>query len=209
MLASDVQEDAQYSPGPPAQGSKLYIGNLPFNVDSESLAGVFSEVAEVDQVDVIYDRETGRSRGFGFVTMATTEGAEAAISRLDGSELGGRMLRVNFPVPKGGEVPRSAGRGERGPRPAGSPGAGNKLYIGNLSWNCDDYGLADLFTDFGSVLEAKVVMDRETGKSRGFGFVTFNSAAEANEAVSRMDGQEVDGRQLRVNVAEDRARTRY
>eukprot|EP00271_Cylindrocystis_brebissonii_P016114 TRINITY_DN3931_c0_g1_i1.p1 TRINITY_DN3931_c0_g1~~TRINITY_DN3931_c0_g1_i1.p1 ORF type:complete len:267 (+),score=57.27 TRINITY_DN3931_c0_g1_i1:113-913(+) len=199
-VQAEVEESVSYSQAPPA-GTKLYIGNLPFNVDSETLAGVFSSVAEVDQVDVIYDRETGRSRGFGFVTMSTTEGAEAAIQRLDGSELGGRMLKVNFPAAKG-ERPLRQDR----PRPSGgSAGAGNKLYVGNLSWGMDDYGLADLFAEFGQVMEAKVVLDRETGKSRGFGFVTFNSPTEGSEAVRALDGVEVDGRQLRVNVAEDRA----
>ncbi|MEQ9501726.1 MAG: RNA-binding protein [Deltaproteobacteria bacterium] len=80
----------------------------------------------------------------------------------------------------------------------------NKLYVGNMSWNTDEAGLRAAFEAFGSVQEVAIITDRDTGRPRGFGFVTMSSDEEASEAVSAMDGQQLDGRALRVNIAESR-----
>ena len=81
---------------------------------------------------------------------------------------------------------------------------GNKLFVGGLSWDTDDAGLRAAFERFGSIVEAKVITDRDTGRSRGFGFVTFSAPADAQNAMSEMDGAELDGRNLRVNEAQDK-----
>ncbi len=81
---------------------------------------------------------------------------------------------------------------------------GNKVFVGGLSWNIDDASLAKEFERFGNIRHAKVVTDRETGKSRGFGFVTFDDSNAANDAITGMDGREIDGRVVRVNEAVDR-----
>jgi len=83
---------------------------------------------------------------------------------------------------------------------------GNKLFVGGLSWGTDDHGLAAAFEQFGQVTEAKVISDRETGRSRGFGFVTFTNADDAAAAIAALDGSNLDGRNIRVNVAEDKPR---
>jgi len=76
-------------------GNRLYVGNLSFNTSAETLRECFSEVGEVTDVHIVSDRETGRSRGFAFVTMGTSEAAANAISQMDGATLDGRALRVN------------------------------------------------------------------------------------------------------------------
>jgi RNA recognition motif-containing protein len=76
-------------------GRRLYVGNLAWTVTDQDLQDVFSEVGEVDSSQVIIDRATNRSRGFGFVEMATEEGADAAIKRLNGREIKGRPIKVN------------------------------------------------------------------------------------------------------------------
>lgn len=76
-------------------GNKLYVGNLPFSVTEDELRDVFARHGTVQSVNVITDRETGRPRGFGFVEMGDSGEAETAIRSLDGSELGGRSLKVN------------------------------------------------------------------------------------------------------------------
>jgi cold-inducible RNA-binding protein len=81
-----------------------------------------------------------------------------------------------------------------------------KLFVGGLSWNTSDDGLRDCFSAFGNVSEAKVVNDRETGRSRGFGFVTFGVDDDARKAVSALDGSVLDGRTIRVSEAEDKPR---
>ncbi|KAG2749060.1 hypothetical protein P692DRAFT_20805446 [Suillus brevipes Sb2] len=79
-----------------------------------------------------------------------------------------------------------------------------KVYVGNLSWNTTDDSLRQAFGEFGQVTDAIVMKDRETGRSRGFGFVTFNGSEDAEAAIQGMNEQELDGRRLRVNLANAR-----
>ena len=79
-----------------------------------------------------------------------------------------------------------------------------KLFVGGLSWNTTDEGLRQSFERFGEVTDAKVINDRETGRSRGFGFVTFTKAEEATAAIASMDGSQLDGRTIKVNEATDK-----
>ena len=81
---------------------------------------------------------------------------------------------------------------------------GNKLFVGSLAWATNDDSLKAAFESFGNVVEAKVILERDTGRSRGFGFVTFEDDASAQEAVSSMDGQNLDGRTIRVNEAQEK-----
>lgn len=78
----------------------------------------------------------------------------------------------------------------------------NRLYVGNLSYDVTTESLRNCFAAVGNVEDTHIVMDRETGRPRGFGFVTMNTDAEASYAVSQLDGTMLDGRALRVNIAE-------
>ena len=80
----------------------------------------------------------------------------------------------------------------------------NKLYVGNLSFNTTDDALAQLFADHGTVTSASVVTDRETGRSRGFGFVEMTTDQEAQNAIKALNGTMVEGRSLTVNLAKPR-----
>ncbi|MBX7077694.1 MAG: RNA-binding protein [Nannocystaceae bacterium] len=82
----------------------------------------------------------------------------------------------------------------------------NKLFVGGLSWNTTDQDLLDAFSPFGEVTDAKVITDRDTGRSRGFGFVTYSSDDSAARAMQEMDGATLDSRKIRVNAAEQRER---
>ncbi|KAI3823109.1 hypothetical protein L1987_04537 [Smallanthus sonchifolius] len=81
----------------------------------------------------------------------------------------------------------------------------SKLFVGGLSYQTDDYSLKEAFSGFGDVIEARVITDRESGRSRGFGFVNYTSDDSANEAMKAMDGQELNGRNIRVSLATERA----
>lgn len=81
------------------------------------------------------------------------------------------------------------------------------IYVGNLPWSCNDDDLRELFEPFGQVEGARVIMDRETGRSRGFGFVQMPSNEEANQAIQNLNGQDMDGRPLRVNESQPKPRT--
>jgi heterogeneous nuclear ribonucleoprotein A1/A3 len=80
----------------------------------------------------------------------------------------------------------------------------NKLFVGGLSWDTNDESLRNAFSRYGEVVEAKVVTDRDTGRSRGFGFVTMGSAELMRTAMREMDGSTLDGRSIRVNEAQDK-----
>ncbi|MBA3708832.1 MAG: RNA-binding protein, partial [Planctomycetes bacterium] len=79
-----------------------------------------------------------------------------------------------------------------------------ELYVGNLPWSINDEGLTQLFASHGTVERCKVVMDRDTGRSRGFGFVTMTNANEGTAAINALNGADCDGRALRVREAEPR-----
>jgi len=80
----------------------------------------------------------------------------------------------------------------------------NKLFVGNLSFNTTENDLNDAFAAHGTVTETNLMMDRETGRPRGFGFVTMSSADEANKAIEALNGKDMDGRALTVNIAKPR-----
>jgi RNA recognition motif-containing protein len=82
----------------------------------------------------------------------------------------------------------------------------NKIFVGGLSWGTDSETLRETCEAYGEVSEARVITDRDTGRSRGFGFVTYDSSEDANKAIEALNGSELDGRTLRVNEAQDRRR---
>jgi len=104
--------------------TKLYVGNLSYNVTENSLQDLFAKHGPVAEVNLLQDRMTGKPRGFGFVTMATEEGAKAAIAALNGQDLDGRALTVNEARPRE-ERPSFGGGGGGG---GGSHGGGGSRY---------------------------------------------------------------------------------
>jgi len=83
---------------------------------------------------------------------------------------------------------------------------GKKIYVGNLNYNTNESDLTELFEAYGTVVSAAVITDRDTGNSKGFAFVEMGSEDEARAAISALDGNEVDGRQLKVNESIDKPR---
>ena len=118
-------------------GKKLYVGNLSYSTTSEDLQQLCSEHGSVVSAQVIMDRESGRSKGFGFVEMGTDEEAQAAISALNGRAVGGRNLRVNESIP---QAPRSGGFGGGGGGGAGGGGGFGGRRSGGGSSGGGGYG---------------------------------------------------------------------
>ncbi|KAI3723474.1 hypothetical protein L2E82_35077 [Cichorium intybus] len=192
-----VQEEVQEVSGdggdqPEANSSvhtKLYFGNLPYLCDSAQLAGIIQDYASPELVEVLYDRDTGKSRGFAFVTMSSIEDCKAVIENLDGREYGGRTLRVNFsdkPKPKEPLYPETE----------------FKLFVGNLSWSVTSESLTEKFSEHGNVVGARVLYDGETGRSRGYGFVSYSTKSEMEAALVALNGVELEGRSVRVSLAQ-------
>jgi len=101
---------------------KLYVGNLSFQTSSEDLQQLFAQAGTVESATVVEDRDTGRSRGFGFVEMSSKEEGQAAIAQFNGKELNGRSLTVNEARPREDRGGRGGGGGGRG----GFGGGGNR-----------------------------------------------------------------------------------
>ncbi len=80
---------------------------------------------------------------------------------------------------------------------------GKKIYVGNLTFGIDDPALSNQFGQFGTVSSARVIVDRDTGRSKGFGFVEMSTEEEATEAISKLDGTDFEGRKIRVNEAKE------
>jgi cold-inducible RNA-binding protein len=106
------------------QGNKLYVGGIPYRSTEDDMKKAFSEAGNVVSASIISDRMTGRSRGFGFVEMATEAEAQAAIDRWDGKEMDGRTLSVSFARPQGDRPPRREGSFGGGGNDRGGFGGG-------------------------------------------------------------------------------------
>jgi len=114
-------------------GNKLYVGNLPFSANDDSLREMFAQAGQVDSAKVITDRDTGRSKGFGFVEMSTDQEAANAITKFNGADFEGRSLTVNEARPM---VPREGGGGGIGGSGGGGGrgGSGGKYGGGRNRW---------------------------------------------------------------------------
>jgi RNA recognition motif-containing protein len=121
-----------------SMNKKLYVGNLAYRTTEEQLRALFSQVGEITNVAVIMDRETGRSKGFGFVEMATAEGAQEAIKRFNGYSMDNRSLVVNEARPREERGPGGGGGGMGGPRRGG--GGGDRMGGGDRG---DRFGNGD------------------------------------------------------------------
>ncbi|KQK20866.1 RNA-binding protein CP33, chloroplastic [Brachypodium distachyon] len=180
---------------------RIYVGNLPYTFTAAELTSVFSEAGSVDDVQIIYDKITDRSRGFAFVTMATAEEAAKAVQMFNGALLGGRTIRVNFPeVPRGGERAVASAAAAKTSLRVVDDGT-YKVYAGNLGWGVRADALKTAFEGQPGLLGSRVIFERDTGRSRGFGFVSFQTLEDANAAIQAMDGVELDGRPLRLSLA--------
>jgi cold-inducible RNA-binding protein len=120
-------------------GKKIYVGNLPFSATNESLSELFASFGSVDSSKIVTDRDTGRSKGFGFVEMSDSSAADAAIEKLNGSDFGGRSLTVNEARPmekrEGGGGFGGGRGGDRGGRSGGGGGFGGNRGGGDRGGN--------------------------------------------------------------------------
>lgn len=174
--------------------------------DDAKLREVFGAFGEVTDVFLPTDHATSRPRGFGFVTLSSRAAAEEAIAKMDQSQLDSRTIRVNESRPRG-EGP-GGGRGPGGSGGFNASGASEvKLYVGNLSFDTPQESVRSHFEKFGEVTDCFMPTDKETGKVRGFAFVSM-PAAEAEKACEEMNGAEIDGRTLKVNEAQPKGNGR-
>lgn len=199
--AAPAEEEA--APPPPNRQFKdepsCFVGNLPWSVDNDVLRELFSEY-NITSCNVVYDAATGQSRGFAFVNFEDDASCVSACEQMTGIEVEGRTLTVE--KKSGTARPRSERPKRDGPyQPRQRDDDDRRLYIGNLAWELEDADLFDLFQEFGDVQQAAVMYFKDTGRSRGFGFVTMMKPEDAVSAAEELNGQIVNGRNVRVNLA--------
>ncbi len=208
------------------EARKLFVAGLPDTYTEDVLRQMFEETGgKVLEVSLPKDRATGRPRGFGFVTLSTAAEAQIALDSLHGSLHAGRAISVRpfqAEPPKrdalGGPPPRGdrpgGGYGGGGERPAGGPGGGGggggsapdrTIYVGNLPYDATEEEVDTLFRErgVGPIQRVSLPID-ESGRRRGFGFVSMVTAESANAAIESLKGADLRGRPLFVNLAHPR-----
>jgi len=201
---------------------KLFVAGLPESITEDALREVFEATGgKVTDVSLPRDRATGRVRGFGFVTFASSEEAASARDSLDGSLQAGRPISVRpfssepprreggMPgdrrdAPVGGGAMGGGGGGGGGP-PVGAGSEDRTLYVGNLPYDVSQQEVTSLFTDNSLLAPVRIHLPLgPDGRLRGFGFVTCASADAANASLNVLRNLDVRGRRLMVNIAHPR-----
>lgn len=202
----------------PVDTPRLYLGNLSYDADEASLEELFKGAGTVRSVEIVYNRHTHRSKGFGFIEMQSVEEAKRAVQELHGKDFMGRNLVVNGASnkPKADSTPPrerkprenkptrenkpSRERGERRERPASK----SRLHIDNLSFDVDESSVEELFKGIGNVRRVEIVRNRETHRSKGFGFVEMQKTEDSQRAIEVLHDQPFMGRKLVVTEAKNK-----
>lgn len=178
----------------------IFVGRLSWNVDNDWLAQEFAECGEVESAHVQMDRNTGRSRGFGYVHFKSADAVEKALA-LNGKEIDGRAVNVdktNPPDKKSSFEKRAQTFGDTISPPSAV------LFVGNLSFGVDEDTLWETFGEHGDVKSVRVPTDRDTGKAKGFAYVEFSEVGAAKKAHGALQGFELGGRSIRLDYSQPR-----
>ena len=189
----------------------VYVGNLDFSITAADLMS-FAEQhlgsGVTKDIRVGTDRETGRSKGFAHIEFNSAEDVSRAIQSFSGKDINGRTVKVDIAqgkssAPSGGDFSsrERAPRGEFTPRTYDNK---HSVFIGNLAWTVDEALMKEIVTDMVGpdiISNIRISIDRDTGRSKGFGHIDFVSAEAANKAVEVLNGMEAEGRVVRADHA--------
>eukprot|EP01023_Acetabularia_acetabulum_P024720 TRINITY_DN23792_c0_g1_i1.p1 TRINITY_DN23792_c0_g1~~TRINITY_DN23792_c0_g1_i1.p1 ORF type:complete len:397 (-),score=102.81 TRINITY_DN23792_c0_g1_i1:1092-2282(-) len=170
-----------------ANNRTLYIGNLHACMDEGTLLNVFQVCGPVESVKIIKDKGSGISQGYGFIRFSDKNIAEMAMQQYQGYLLYGQEIRLNWAYPSGQREDVSLH---------------HHIFVGDLSQEVTDTTLMGAFCRYVSCSGARVLWDTNTGRSKGYGFVSFRDKEEADRAIAEMNGQLVGGRRVRCGWAQ-------
>ncbi|XP_063042142.1 polyadenylate-binding protein 1b isoform X2 [Engraulis encrasicolus] len=179
--------------------TNVYIKNFGEDMDDEKLREIFSKYGNSMSIRVMTD-DSGKSRGFGFVSFERHEDAQKAVDEMNGKELNGKLIYVGRAQKKVERQTELKRKFEQMKQDRMTRYQGVNLYVKNLDDGIDDERLRKEFSPFGTITSAKVMM--EGGRSKGFGFVCFSSPEEATKAVTEMNGRIVATKPLYVALAQ-------
>jgi len=176
----------------------MFVKNLPFDTTEDMVRELFPDVVNVRMPT----RSDGNIKGFAFLEFSSEEEVQTLVEDKQGCELDGNTLTLDF-VGDRSKFGTRRSRGGEGSRPYRSSGPREKtkvLFVKNLSYKLSEDELQDAFDGSSS---ARIATFQDTGRSRGFGFVEFNNIEDAELALDRMQGQELDGREIYVDFASE------
>ncbi|KAG5036798.1 hypothetical protein JHK86_017638 [Glycine max] len=199
----DVLEDEEERDKRLGKACEVYVCNLPRRCDATYLLDMFRPYGTILSVEVCRDAETNESKGCGYVTLGSIYSARNAVAALDGSDVGGRELRVRFSIEMNSKR-RSFNKMNSSTKRISYYESPHKLYVGNLAKTVRPEQLRDLFSRFGNVVSARVLHDFKQGNSRVYAFLSFQSEAERDAAMS-LNGTEYYGRTLIVKEGVERS----
>lgn len=181
--------------------TNVYVKNFNDDLDDDKLRQVFEKFGKIASAKVMKD-ETGKSKGFGFVSFEEAEAAEAAVNEINGMDMNGRILYAGRAQKKAERQAELKEKFEKIKMERINRYQGVNLYVKNLDDAIDDERLRKEFSQFGTITSARVMT--ENGRSRGFGFVCFSSPEEATKAVTEMNGRILVFKPLYVALAQQK-----
>lgn len=189
------------SDGGDNDSKNLFVGNLSWNIDDEWLYREFEEFGEITRANVLTDKASGRSKGFGYVEFSSAESAAAALKAKKGALIDGREANVDFSTPRDASAPkdRAQGRAQKFGDTMNEPS--DTLFCGNLSFSADENMVGEAFGAHATVVNVRLPTDMDSGNPKGFGYVTFASIDDAKTAYEAMLGAEIGGRAVRLDYA--------
>lgn len=167
------------------ESQSIFVKGLPYDSSDESIRALFADCGTISELNVPTFEDSGRCRGFAHITFETIAEARAAIA-LDGSDVGGRSIGVDFARP---------------PVPAAVPT--KTVFVANLSPEADDAAIRAVFDGCGDIVSVRIALDRATGAPRGFACVEFADLSGSEAALTKV-GEVVKGRPIRIDYAIER-----
>ena len=182
---------------------QVFIGNLPFTVDEAQIESIVTDKAGsgFTSVRIAKDRKMGTSRGFGYIDYSDRDQAEKVVAAMQGLQIDGRDIKVDISLGKKNGDSESRPDKPRAPRVPQE----NSVFIANLAFDTTESEVSDLCKTVlgdGKVSRVRFVNDRETGRPRGFGYIDFEDAESAAQAISDLNGAELRGRKVRLDKAQ-------
>lgn len=181
------------------ESSTVFVGRLSWNVDNDWLSSEFAGCGTVVSARVQMDRNTGKSRGFGYVEFSSPAEAQKAVAEMNGKQIDSREINVDISLPRQPNPEKRAqvfGDSESEPS--------TTLFVGNLAWTANEDTIWAAFGDFGDIVHVRLPTDQESGKPKGFGYVEFSDQASATKAYQAMKGKDLEGRTIRLDYSQPR-----
>ncbi|KAL3824460.1 hypothetical protein ACJIZ3_020489 [Penstemon smallii] len=179
--SAGIKHDSSSSAG------KLFVGGIAWETSEESFSRYFRKYGEITDSVIMMDKISGRPRGFGFVTFADPEVADKVLQ--EDHVIDGRAVEIKRTVPRENMQARGVSKTK-------------KIFVGGLPMSLNEYDLTEYFSSYGNVVDHQIMLDHDTGRSRGFGFVTFESEDTVEKILSSGRLHEIGGKQVEIKRAE-------